>query len=878
MKRKLLVVFAFLVAGVGIAMAQRSVTTINEAWQFQKADGSDKAVVNIPHCWNALDCLDDVRGYYRGVGIYTKNITLNAIEGNSYYLHFEGANQTAEVKVNGKLAGKHIGGYTQFTFDITPYIKEGVNALEVIVDNSHNEDIAPLSADFTFMGGIYRDIELIKTGKIHLSNTNYATNGVYITTPEVSKDKAMVTITSHITNGLAGKNQYFLNHEILDPSGKTVKVVKERVKVNGMEDDLVQTSNLVLEQPILWSTKSPNLYHVVTTITDKKGNVLDKVMNRAGMRWFRFDPEKGFFLNGEKLKLIGTSRHQDYRGRGNALDDAIHVEDVLSLKELGGNFLRISHYPQDPVITQMCDKLGIITSVEIPIVNGVTETDAFQQNNLSMLREMIWQDYNSPSVCIWAYMNEVLLRPKYMKRNNPEQYTKYLNLVYKDCKEINDECKKLDPYRATMLPCHSSIEIYEEAGVTKIPDILGWNYYLGWYGGEIEDFKAIPEMLHKRFPDKNHMITEYGADMDYRLHTFETERFDYTCEYGVRFHKVYLPTIMNNDLMTGGQVWNLNDFLSEARAESEPHVNSKGMSNMDRERKDVFFYYKAMLNKDPMVIIGGKIWKNRGGVTNDKGVCEQPVSVFSNLASVELIVNGQSLGTKKVENGSAEFMVPFKDGENYLAASGLDGAKKVVDYEIVNFKGYPEKISADFDELNVYCGTKSYFDDRINNIAWIPEKAYTEGSWGYVGGEVSRARARGSSSPHMTINALGTENDPLYQCQRKNMEAFKADVPDGQYYVYLHFAEWNSNARREALAYSLGGGVVNEEARERIFDVSVNGDKVLDNFDLTKEVGAQRAVVKKFSVSVTGGKGLTVQFTPVKGEPVLNAIRIYKAY
>ena len=878
MKKTLFAVVALLFIGAGTMLAQRSVTTINEAWQFQKADGSDKAIVDIPHCWNAQDITDDARGYYRGKGIYSKNITLSDIEGNSFYLHFEGANQTAELKVNGKVVGSHIGGYTQFTFDITPYIQEGTNALEVTVDNSHNEDIPPLSADFTFMGGIYRDIELIKTGKVHLSNTHYATNGVYITTPEVSKDKAVLMITSHITNGLTGKNRYILSHEIIDPSGKTMKTVKEPVKVSGMEDDLVCTSTLVLEQPVLWSTTSPNLYHVVTTLADKKGNVLDKVMNRAGMRWFRFDPEKGFFLNGEPVKLIGTSRHQDYRDRGNALDDAIHVEDVLTLKELGGNFLRISHYPQDPVITQMCDKLGIVTSVEIPIVNGVTETDAFQQNSLSMLREMIWQDYNSPSVCIWAYMNEVLLRPKYNKRNNAEAYTKYLNTVYNDCFEINAECKRLDPYRATMLPCHSAPDLYEEAGVTKIPDILGWNYYLGWYGGTIEDFKAIPEYLHKKFPDKNHIITEYGADMNIRLHSFEPERFDYTPEYGLKYHKVYLPTIMNNDLMTGGLVWNLNDFLSEARAEAEPHVNNKGMSSLDREHKDVFYYYQAMLSKDPKVIIGAKSWKHRGGMTDEKGFCEQPVSVFSNMANVELTVNGQSLGTKRVENGSAEFMVPFKDGENYLTAAGQDGAKKAVDYEVVHFKGYPKQITADFDELNVYCTSKMYFDDRINGIAWIPEKAYTEGSWGYVGGEPARPRARGSNSPRMTFNALGTENDPLYQCQRKNLEAFKADVPDGQYYVYLHFAEWNSNDRREALAYSLGGGVVNEQAKERIFDVAINGEKVLVGYDLSKEAGAHRAVVKKFSVSVTGGEGLNVQFIPVKGETILNAIRIYKAY
>ena len=874
--KKSISILILVAASIISASAQRTTTSINDSWLFQKANESKKEIVSVPHCWNAVDGADEIPGYYRGKATYTKNIKLNDIENSSFYIHFEAVNQVAEVFINGNKAGKHIGGYTGFTFDITPYVKEGSNKIEVLADNTYDLDIAPLSADFTFMGGIYRDVEIIRTGKVHISTTDYATSGVYITTPSVSREKADVTITSHITNGIDGKAVLYICHDIISPSGKSIRNIKTKIKVKGADNDIIDNTSFTIENPELWSTENPALYHVVTTLLDKDGKVLDEVINRAGMRWFSFDPEKGFFLNGKHTKLLGTSRHQDYRNRGNALTDEIHVLDVLSLKQMGGNFLRISHYPQDPVITQMCDKLGILTSVEIPIVNEITESRAFQDNSMNMLREMIWQDYNSPSVVIWAYMNEVLLRPHFKKE--PENYKRYLGVVHDYCKEINDECKKLDPYRYTMLPCNSNPDIYEEAGMTEIPDILGWNIYRGWYGSTIAEFKRFSKTLHERFPDKSMIVSEYGADMDIRLHSFKPERYDYTCEYGLLFHKGYLPEIKEKDYIAGGAVWNLNDFYSVNRTEGEPRVNNKGLADLDRNRKDVFLYYTAHFNTKPVVLIGGKSWVNRGGICDENGVSIQPLTIFSNAEKVSLTVNGKSLGTKTVTDCCADFEVPFIDGNNIIIAEANVEGKNVTDCASLPFKTYQDKITEDFDELNVFMGTKCYFDDKINHIAWIPEKEYSAGSWGYIGGKAARPKTSRGTVPCIDIDFLGTENDALYQCQRRGIEAFKADVPDGFYYIYLHLAEWTSNKKKEELIYALGGGVIAEESSDRVFDVVVNNNTALSDYDLANEAGAERAVVKKISVSVTGGQGLEIKFIPKKGETILNAIRIYKAY
>lgn len=894
MKRKLLILIVLL-CGMGIcgqAQAQRVKYTINESWKFLRED--DKAassecfddslweVVSIPHTWNNLDAGDDeVPGYYRGAGWYRRPVIIDkALSGKQIYLYFEGANQVATLYINGQEVGTHTGGYTAFSFDITPYVKEGANMFAVRVDNAHNPDIPPLSADFTFFGGIYRDIYLIATAKSHISTTDRASSGVYITTPAVSKSEATVQIRTVVNNADAKPATLKIENVIKDPAGKEVSRMVSDLKLAPRQSQEVTQDQIKIANPQLWDTRTPNLYSVTTRVLDAKNKELDCVTNPLGLRWYSFDPAKGFFLNGQNIKLIGTSRHQDYYLKGNALQDEMHVRDVMLLKEMGGNFLRVSHYPQDPVVMQMCDKLGILTSVEIPVVNAITLSDAFGKNCVEMAREMVCQNFNSPSVVIWAYMNEVLLRPPYDRENKAEEQ-QYFDGLLKVATNIENELRRLDPARYTMLPCHASPDIYERSGIAALPKILSWNIYNGWYGGDFAGFDKMLDNLRQRFPAQSLIVAEYGADVDPRLHSFRPERFDYTAEYGNLYHEHYLPAIMTRDFVAGANIWNLNDFYSEARGNAVPHINSKGITGVDRAFKDTYWLYRARFNPSPMVRIGNETWKVRGGVAGADYTCVQPVKVYTNALDVELTLNGKSLGKRHAVQNIAEFDVPFVNGMNVLEAKAVTYAGQVSDVQRVDFRmvaARPKDEKLPFTEMNVMLGSRRYFEDRTAGMVWIPEQEYTAGGWGFVGGEAARLKSSYGSLPATDIDILGTGDDPVFQTQRSGIQAFRADVPDGVYAVYLYWAELLSDKKREALAYNLGGDAIHEGASRRVFDVSINGTRVIEGLNLAEQFGAERAAIRKFMVEVRAGQGLRVDFGKVSGEPVLNAIRIYRAY
>lgn len=851
--------------------AGRLERTLNEAWTFElEKDGTAPVIVNIPHTWNSLDCFDEQGGFFRGKGKYSKTFYVNEdIASHSFYLKFEGANQHAQVYVNGTLAGEHKGGYTAFGFDITGMLETGANELVVVLDNSHDPDIPPLSADFTFFGGIYRDVSLVITDRLHISTTHYATDGVYITTPAVNASEGRMHIVTRLSNDTGISEKLLLTQSLYSPAGECVATVSSKIVLPANAREQVYENDITVDSPVLWDLDDPEMYRLETVLSDRKGVQKDAVSSRMGFRWFKFDPDNGFFLNGTHRRLAGTNRHQDYLEMGNALPDERHVADIEELAQLGGNFLRISHYPQDPIVPQMCDKLGIVASVEIPVVNCITVSDEFTANSRNMVTEMVYQSYNSPAVMIWCYMNEVLLNAVWNGKDASFKDV-YRNALKEFASGIDALIKELDPYRYTMEVYNSDLNSYQAFGLTEIPDILGWNLYQGWYSEGLAGFGSFMDRAHKTFPDKVMMLTEYGADMDPRLHSFNPLRFDYTCEYGSVYHKHYIPEILSRDFIAASAVWNLNDFYSESRTDGIPHINNKGLSDIGREKKDAYYLYKANLSKDPFVKIGAEAWVNRGGLTVD-GVCVQQVDVFSNQPEVELSLNGKSLGTKKTATGFVTFDVPFRDGDNTLVAK----ASGQIEARTVKFAGYPEKIGPDFKELNVLMGTERYYDDRKGGIAWIPEKEYSEGSWGYVGGELKKSR---SGKWCADIDIRGTEDDPLWQTQRGGLEHFKADVPDGEYYVYLYFAEWNSNSARARSLYALGSDAPQDRLSDRVFDVSINGDVVLDDFDIVNEAGAQRAVIKKCRVDVSGGEGLDIAFNASRGEAILNAVRIYRAW
>ncbi len=872
-----LIITAILLSLSLASFGQRTIKSINDSWQFRKdIDGADWEIVDIPHTWNADDSIDDIPGYYRGLGIYKRTISITEnLDGCRLYIHFEGANQEATVLVNGHQVGSHIGGYSAFCFDITDMVKPGDNLFEIHINNRHNPDIPPLSADFTFFGGIYRDVYLISTPATHISTTHYATNGVYLNTPEVSEEKAELNIRTMLTNTAAKPANLVVEHRIVAPDGKEI-TLKDKVKVPAGTANYETAIETTIDNPQLWDIDNPQLYRVYTTLKDRKGAEMDLVSNSLGFRWYSFDPNEGFTLNGRYRKLVGTNRHQDYYKLGNALRDEMHVRDIRLLKDMGGNFLRIAHYPQDPIVNQMCDREGIVTSIEIPIINEITLSEEFEKVCLTMTEEMVWQNFNSPSVIMWAYMNEVMLRPPYNRKDKEAKQT-YIDFLYRIASKIENTLRTLDTERYTMIPSNSTVKVYKETGITDLPMVLGWNLYKGWYSRDLEEFDKSLAEIRETFPNQAHLVTEYGADTDPRLHTFLPERFDFTNEYGMKYHQYYLPIILNTKWIAGSNIWNLNDFYSESRHDAVPHTNNKGITGLDRERKDLYWLYQACLSPKPVLKIGYRTWKNRGGVESGDGQCVQPIEVYTNAPEVELFINGRSLGVKPVENCTARFDVPYSDGENELSASAVKDGVKIIDFYRMNFSLIPSDLNR-LTTLNVLLGSNRYFEDRTAEMVWIPEQEYKEGSWGYVGGEPVKSKTRHGALPCLDIDLFGTDQDPIWQTQRKSLQSFKADVPDGQYYIYLYFAELISGKERAKLAYNLGQDTISEKASDRVFDVAVNGDTVLKDFDIAREYGPERAVIKKVSVTVSGGKGLSIDFIPIKGEPVLNAIRIYRCF
>jgi beta-galactosidase len=587
---------------------RRDQVDLNANWQFVKdpknsamvpSSGTQWQVVNLPHTWNAKDVLDEVPGYYRGAGWYKKSINTDAKwTGKELFLCFNGANQETDVYINGQNAGRHLGGYTRFLIPISRFLnKSGSgNTIAVKVNNRFNENIAPLTADFTFYGGIYRTVSLVAVDPVHFSDAGLGGSGVYISTPFVSKSKGNVKIHGQLINNSPSIRSLILKTVIYDPQGKVV------AQANSALGQVAPNQNISFSKafpsllnPVLWSPDDPRLYQISAQIIDSKsGAVLDGIRQQTGLRWFRFDANKGFFLNGRPYKLIGVSRHQDFENLGNAVPDSTQVKDIQMLKKMGGNFLRVAHYPQDQSILDACDRLGILASVEIPIVNEITETKAFADNGKRMLLEMINQNYNHPSIVVWGYMNEILLKMKF--KDDEDRQKSYIKNIVNLASALNKAAREADPYRYTMIANHGSTKVYQDAGLTKIPMLVGWNLYNGWYGGKLSEFADNLDKIHKEMPDKPFMVTEYGADADQRIHALAPERFDKSIEYAVQFHQYYLNAIKKRPFVSGAQAWNLADFGAEDREETMPHMNTKGLMTQGRKPKNVFYLYNAYLS------------------------------------------------------------------------------------------------------------------------------------------------------------------------------------------------------------------------------------------------------------------------------------------
>jgi beta-galactosidase len=831
---------ASLLAQQKVKVLPRYKIPINSGWSFSK--GESKAVeanewerVGLPHSWNTEDPFGEEPGYYRGVGWYRKVLDTKTLPNKEKaFIYFEAANQYAQVFVNGERVGAHKGGYTAFCFDISAQLKEGENLLEVRLDNSHDPAVPPLRGDFNFYGGIYRDVYLILTDAVHFDLLDHASPGVYVSTPSVDSAGATVELRGAVVQRAQAISEAALRVIVRGPDGKTAGIFSRDIRLEVGRTTFAW--RLSLAEPTLWSPAHPELYQLAIQVLDKASSrVLDEIVQPLAFRWFRFDPDDGFFLNGQPLKLIGTNRHQDFPGKANALSNAEHWRDMRMIKGLGANFFRTAHYPQDPAVLQACDRLGLLVTMEIPLDHEITDSQAFYDNSKAMMREMIRQYHNHPSIIIWAYMNEMFLG------RSLERDSARIGKIVAFARELEQLTRAEDPNRYTMIPNHGDFEVYHGSGLTQIPMIVGWNLYYGWYAEGFEDFGTYIDEAHETLPDKPQIVTEYGAGADPRLRSHRPERFDFSVDWETRFHQRHLEQIMARPHVAGATVWNMFDFGSTNRNDAVPRINSKGLCSFGRVPKDPFYLYQAWLKEEPFVKILSTGWNER--IVFEPQAATQRIEVCGNVERAELWHNGQNLGARTLQDHRAAWEVPLVRGQNRLELRAVGEELQAKDQLLIDCAIVDEGYWAEQAFLSVNYGTDLQFQDEAGQL-WIPEPGR---------GTQPALRESDRRSGH---NVRGTQKDPLYQSQRVGVERLSFQLPAGQYRLHLHFAELEE-----------------KEAGERVFAIQANGNLLHPGLDIAGAHGLFKATRVSTVVNV-GQTGLELEFLPIAGAPVLNALQL----
>ncbi len=856
-----LLLFFFLSGNALFGQSGRGQENINQDWQFylgnfpsaQAAQASSQnwQKVNLPHTWNDQDIVDEKKGYRRGEAWYKKDLDQTFDPAQfAYTLHFEGVGQEAEVFLNGNSLGKHLGGYTAFQFSLNNYLKPNQNQLLVKVSNALNRDLPPIDGDFNMFGGIYRDVFLIRTDKIHFDMQNKGSQGVFVETPQVSAQRGTATIRGRVHNEFKQTEKLRVRAIIYDPLRKLVQ--NQEAKLSAQAGQFADFSfSLQVDNPQLWSPENPNLYQIQLEVFqgDQK-RASDVLTLPLGFRWWSLDAQTGLRLNGQPYVLRGASRHQDYAGLGNALSNELHIQDMENLKAMGANFVRIAHYPQDPAVLEACDRLGLLVWEEIPVVTSIHNSEGFRENAKEMLREMIRQHYNHPSVMIWGYLNEVLL---YAKAQDQAKISQGFTLA----QELEQVAKSEDPNRLTALAQHGNFNLTNASGMNQVPDVVGFNIYFGWYGG-IKPLVGNLDGNLKLNPPRPTLISEYGAGSDPRIHSLEPKRFDFSEEHAFFVHQTYLKELQTTrPYLIGSAIWNLNDFSSNIRGDAVPFINSKGIFTFDRQPKDVYYLYKVLWKpEEPLVHIASQNWQYRVGEAETEGApfSFQEVQVFSNLPEIELILNNRTLTTQKVVDGIAKFDVPFLAGENTLEARGQRRGKTYQDKIKIQFRLHPYLLreKEPFTPIYMNLGAPFYFVDKTRKLCWEPEKAYRQGSYGYLGGEAFTISKHGGRFG-TDRNIENSELDPLFQTRRDGRHALKFDVPDGTYELTLYFAEIN-------------------QGQSRAFIVDAEGQRLLDGFSPRQEVGNFKMVAKKFKLEAKNQQGIQIRLS----DGFVNAVSLEK--
>lgn len=620
----------------------RKIYNFNAKWAFSKEATEVPNVmpekwywVTLPHTWNDIDGQDGGSDLYRGTAYYAKELEKDLPKADQYFLEFKGANSSATVYVNGKKLAHHDGGYSTWRVNITDVL-EDKNLFVVEVDNAQSDRVYPQNADFTFYGGLYRDVNIIAVNNSHFDLEYYGGPGIKVTSEVIGID-AKVNVEVFVKNDTENQSLTYILKDAQDNIITKKETASSETEVS-----------FDIENVNLWhGKKSPYLY-TVEVFLKEENEVLDNVSTRFGCRTFEIDPERGFILNGEEYPLRGVSRHQDRWGVGNALLPEHHEEDMDMICEVGATTIRLAHYQHDQYFYDLCDEKGMVVWAEIPYIS--THMPNGRENTISQMKELIVQNYNHPSIVVWGLSNEITMSVDFSEDLRENHVI------------LNDLAHEMDKTRLTTMACLSMCSIDDP--YIQIPDVVSYNHYFGWYGGDTSMNGPWFDEFHKKYPNIPIGCSEYGCEA-LNWHTSNPEQGDYTEEYQAYYHEELIKQLFSRKYLWATHVWNMFDFGADSRNEGgESGQNHKGLVTFDRKyKKDSFYAYKAWLSDEPFVHICGKRYVDRVEETTK-------VTVYSNQPEVELFANGVSLGKQTSLEHFFYFQVPNKGETNLVAIAG----------------------------------------------------------------------------------------------------------------------------------------------------------------------------------------------------------------
>ena len=623
----------------------QNVVPVTDGWKFVRADvnGAEAVAFDdskwsqmmLPHTWNDKDVIGG-GNYYRGPGWYRIKLAIpDTPKSNRIFIHFEAASLVADVYFNGVRLGQHRGGFTAFCYELTPHVlKNSPNVLAVRVDNSFFEDVPPLGGDFNINGGLYRPVWLIIKNPVCVTPLDYASPGIYFKQTKVTKEEAIVDVLAKISNGLDKPAVVQSRVTILDANAVVVAKAEGQAQVEPGQTKSVN-HQVRIANPHLWNgRKDPYMYQAKVEILCD-GNVVDEIggtLGALGLRYYSVDANKGFFLNGESYPLHGVNRHQDRPGKGWAISYADQDEDANLIMEIGATCVRLAHYPHANYFYSLCDKTGLVVWTEIPLVNQVYDTPAFAENAKQQLTELIRQKYNHPSIFVWGLYNEL---GNSGRCDDPRPLLTQLQSL----------AKQEDPTRLTTAASNDPSSKWP--GVRAIADLIAWNTYPGWYRATPPQMAQDIDRYKKDANDKPLGISEYGAGASIKQHEQNMKKGPtpggkwHPEEWQAIVHEENYAAIEARPYLWGSFAWVMFDFSASWRTEGDTlGVNDKGLVTADsKTRKDAFYFYKAKWTTEPFVYITSRRHTER----TDPNTM---VKVYSNCISVELKVNGKSLGSK----------------------------------------------------------------------------------------------------------------------------------------------------------------------------------------------------------------------------------------